>query len=311
MYNVEKYVERCLVSCINQENVTNDDYEIIIVNDGTKDNSLQIAERTVAGLSNVTIVSQENAGLSAARNKGLSLAKGNYVWFVDSDDWISKDAVRTIMNSIETTPDVIMIRSANCYGENIKVRQEERIEGQFTGIHILNNYNWDPCSPFYIYNRQFLLNNNLEFYVGIFHEDNEYTPRLLFFAQKVTTINDIMYFVYQNPCSITRTVNPKRAFDLIIVAKSLYDFVNKHSISNKTQKSFNKFISTTLNTAISQYMLMNKDNSTKFLEILKEEKSMLATTMLGSTKFKHKVQGILISMLPILVYLKIHRLILK
>ena len=90
MYNVEPYIEKCLLSCLNQ-NIPHADYEIIVVNDGSPDGSLGIARRIASTVDNMLIVSQENGGLSAARNKGLSYAKGEYVWFVDSDDWIEEN----------------------------------------------------------------------------------------------------------------------------------------------------------------------------------------------------------------------------
>lgn len=84
VYNVEKYIKKCLLSCINQKNVSKEEYEIIIVNDGTKDNSMQIIKETIDSLSpdlnNIAVISQKNMGLSEARNTGLRHANGDYVW---------------------------------------------------------------------------------------------------------------------------------------------------------------------------------------------------------------------------------------
>ena len=95
VYNVEKYVNRCLLSVLNQK-VSSNEYEIVIVNDGSTDSSLSIVEEMIESYNNVILVSQENAGLSAARNRGLLLAKGDYIWFVDSDDWIDDDSLISI-----------------------------------------------------------------------------------------------------------------------------------------------------------------------------------------------------------------------
>lgn len=81
VYNVAPYVEKCLRSCAEQD-IPSEDYEIIVINDGTPDNSLEIVERVAKDYPNIIIHSQDNAELSAARNKGLSLAKAKYVWFV-------------------------------------------------------------------------------------------------------------------------------------------------------------------------------------------------------------------------------------
>ena len=89
MYNVEKFLAKCILSCENQ-NISKKEYEIICVNDGSLDSSAIIAEEIAKQYNNIIIINQENQGLSVARNTGLSNAKGDYVWFVDSDDWIEE-----------------------------------------------------------------------------------------------------------------------------------------------------------------------------------------------------------------------------
>ena len=100
VYKVELYLEKCLYSCLNQD-IPREDYEIIVVNDGSPDKSLQIAERIAAIETNIVVISQENGGLSVARNTGLLRAKGKYVWFVDSDDWIEPDMFEIMYQAIE------------------------------------------------------------------------------------------------------------------------------------------------------------------------------------------------------------------
>lgn len=92
-YNVQDYLERCISSCLNQ-NIDINSYEIIVVNDGSQDKSLSIAQKLAAVYNNISIISQSNAGLSAARNKGLSLAQGEYVWFIDADDAIKTNSLK-------------------------------------------------------------------------------------------------------------------------------------------------------------------------------------------------------------------------
>ncbi|MDC9723357.1 MAG: glycosyltransferase family 2 protein [Urechidicola sp.] len=100
VYNVEEYIEKCLVSCSNQD-ISKNDYELIVVNDGSPDKSLEICERLLPSIENMTIVSQENRDLSGARNTGLKYAKGNYVWFVDSDDWLEENCLDEIISRIK------------------------------------------------------------------------------------------------------------------------------------------------------------------------------------------------------------------
>ena len=95
-YNVDQYLDRCIESCESQD-IHQNDYEIIIVNDGSCDKSLNIANALANKYSNVNVISQENQGLSIARNTGMTLAKGNYIWFVDSDDYIVKNCVGSVL----------------------------------------------------------------------------------------------------------------------------------------------------------------------------------------------------------------------
>ena len=316
VYNVEKYIERCLASCLSQENVASDDYEIIIVNDGTKDNSLQIAEKFVAGMSNVTIVSQENAGLSAARNKGFSLAKGDYVWFVDSDDWTSKDAVSVILETIcKNSPDVIKIGYATTQHDNAEsliVHNNDIAKGCYTGTEILNKHKWEPPAQFFVFKANFLREHKLEFCVGILHEDNEFTPRMLYNAKTVVVIDNVLYYyMLGNPTSITNVVKPKRVHDLLTVILNLNKFSESVVKDNCSKKSFYLFISLVANTAIYYALMLRKEDYDLILIEFSKQKTIFKKNMYASRKIKYMVQGVLMSLLPMSLYLKIHRMMLN
>ena len=109
MYGVEKYIEKCLLSCINQESAClGVDYEIICVNDGTKDKSAVLARSIADKHEGIIVIDQENGGLSAARNTGTAAAKGEYIWYVDSDDWIDVETCNTAVSvAIKYGADVV------------------------------------------------------------------------------------------------------------------------------------------------------------------------------------------------------------
>src|SRR5690554_3713943 len=131
VYNVEKYLEKCLNSCMNQD-ISEEEYEIIIVNDGTKDSSLSIALKFEQKYKNIKVYSQENQGLSAARNKGLSLAKGEYVWFIDSDDWIKENCLKSITDKcFKENLDALAIAAANV----IDGKNERRFNFNTSGVY--------------------------------------------------------------------------------------------------------------------------------------------------------------------------------
>lgn len=111
VYNVEKYLERCLDSILVQPFRN---FELILVNDGSTDNSLSICKRYEATNNRIVIVDKPNGGLSSARNAGLKVAKGNYVSFIDSDDFISSDFYEANMEFLEQNPDIDMMILPYC-----------------------------------------------------------------------------------------------------------------------------------------------------------------------------------------------------
>ncbi|EHB6446001.1 glycosyltransferase family 2 protein, partial [Enterococcus faecalis] len=100
VYNVEKYVEKCLDSVINQ---TYQNLEIIIVNDGSTDNSLSVCQKKKLSDSRIKLINKENGGLSSARNAGIECAQGEFICFIDSDDWIELDYIEVLLNGMENT----------------------------------------------------------------------------------------------------------------------------------------------------------------------------------------------------------------
>lgn len=306
VYKVEKYVEKCLRSCAEQD-ISSDEYEIIVVNDGSPDKSLEIVENVEKEYSNIVIVSQENQGLSLARNKGLSLAKGDYVWFVDSDDWIEKNILKKLITLCkEKDLDILHFCRAHVRGERIKKHLiYEKVEKSlFSGRDaLLNGIN--PCAPFSIYKRKFLLENNLLFYPGIFHEDLEFSPRAWYVAERCMFLNAICYYVFcQNFDSITRSANPKKAFDLIKVCENLNNF--SKIVEKKYIMYFHNAISVYINNSLMNSYRMNSVEIKKLNSFWKEY-SYLFMHLKASNKFKYKIEYYLFRFLPF--YCEIYKFI--
>ncbi len=292
VYNVESYVEKCLNSCLAQD-IPFSEYEIIVINDGTKDNSMSIVNRMASQYSNIVIIDQENAGLSSARNKGLFNAKGKYVWFVDSDDFIKINSLKRITNIlVEKELDGLLIGAANITKDKCSRRKDftELNENVYSGIELLDNKNWQTCVPFTIYNRDFLMQNNLKFYEGIFHEDSEFTPRSYYFAKRISILNEIIYFVNINPSSITRSRNPKKSFDCIIVAKRLNDFTE--GINPRLYYLYDNIISMNINTALNNSYQMDIKEIKNLNKTLKEN-SFLFVHLKRSNIFKYRFEAFL------------------
>lgn len=307
VYKVEAFIEKCLLSCMNQEYDSND-YEIIVVNDGSPDNSLSIIERLVKGHLNITVITQENKGLSGARNTGFKVAQGEYVWFVDSDDWIELHALKTLAPYCAKGYDIITFCAANSISDTQDVirRPKEDIDGmETTGTDLLNHPSWQPPVWLNIYNREFLIKKNLWMMEGVLHEDSEFEPRAYYLAKRAIALNTVLYHVRINPDSISRSFNPRRAFDILKVSKSL-DAFNKKVDDIRANRKISEHICLCLNVAFSNYKLMAKDDQERFLKSLNESKCLMKNFS-NSTVRKHRLQFVVYSIMPSLAsFITVH-----
>ena len=297
VYNVENYVERCLHSCVRQD-LSSDEYEILVVNDGSKDRSLEIVENFSLKYKNVKIISQKNSGLSIARNVGVQNAYGDYIMFLDSDDWIADNCLKKIVEICKQNDlDMLSFCAADVVGNLSPVRRfsydsEILYEGKERLL-----YGYMPlCVPFSVYKRNFLSAKKLSFYPSIFHEDNEFKPRAYYCASKVMDINDIVYYVFHNPNSITRSVNPKKAFDLIEVCKSLHDFCI-NVVEKQYQIGFFYNIGLSLNCALDQTKYLSRFERKKLSNCICDN-SYLFSDLKKSHIRKYRIEGCLFSCFP-------------
>lgn len=235
VYNVETYLTQCVDSILEQS-INN--FEIILVNDGSTDNSANICDEYADKYTNVSVIHKSNGGLSDARNTGLQNAIGEYIVFVDSDDYIETGALESFGKIIEESnnPDVIITRikkvnndseirfmDKNMPIEEIKNGSKEEI------INWMFNYS-DSLWPSvrYIIKRSFIEKNALKFLVGYFHEDIDWSFNLFI---KAKTFTGVDYYWYNHRISrygsITNTKSSKRTLDVIdIVGKNIKKLEN-------------------------------------------------------------------------------------
>lgn len=237
VYNVEPLLKRCLDSIYNQA-VSEDFFEVIAVDDGSPDNSYEILKMYECH-SNFTIIRQENKGLSGARNKGLSEAKYNYVWFVDSDDTITENSIEKLVHLVNDNQNIDFV----CIGhKQIKGNIETifRFKGKdglrCSGIEANSFLRWG-CAPFYVFSKSFLLANEIVFHEGVYHEDLEFFAKVTALANNVY-FSDFIYYNYiiRESGSITSTFNIKRSNDILLISDELIRFRN--SIDNEIIKKY-------------------------------------------------------------------------
>lgn len=294
MYNVELYVEQCLLSCLRQD-IPTSDYEIIVVNDGSPDGSLAIAERMASAASNILIVSQPNGGLSVARNKGLSLAQGEYVWFVDSDDRIEENCLGRISLLLKKNVDILQLQYRKIY-ENGKPNIEIpffSIEGVKNGRDVISLGGLPAPAPFSIYKRKFLIKNNLKFYEGIFHEDSEFKPRATFLAESIMSDTEVCYnYLQRNSGSITSSFKLRNATSMLVVMNNIVKFVQKQSVDMSIRVHFYRMVGMNMNSLLIGYRQLYV-NDKKLIDGALKENKHLFICMMKTKKFKYILEGIL------------------
>ena len=197
------------------------DFEVILVNDGTQDNSFEVIEDIVRQHANILRVDQENQGLSAARNTGLNYAQGDYVLFVDSDDLLIEGSVAPLLGLAEkNTADLVVtdfIKLSDNEILNFCARQDKPLvfavkTGTKLFLDDLNpseNYVWRT-----LYRREFLERNHIRFIPGICYEDIPFTPECYLKANTVVRVRSLLYIYRMGHSSITSTMTPKKAMDL-------------------------------------------------------------------------------------------------
>jgi len=208
---------------LNQSDAKEGDYELLVVNDGSTDGSAAIIDEYAQLDSRIRVLTQNNQGLSMARNNGLQKSMGDYVWFVDADDVIFQHSVRLICDAMSSQPDIIPIYAKTNGIEKTRNRIDVDVQ---TGKDVLLS-KWEPCAVFWVFRRSFLLDNDLHFLPGVYHEDSEFTPRALYAAKSVVVVPTVLYTVYRDPNSITQVPQPKRAFDCLTVAHHLNRFTEE------------------------------------------------------------------------------------
>lgn len=226
VYNVEKYLKKCLESVLVDNQFTG---QVICVNDGSTDGSAVVLGEYAAKYPNVEVITQKNAGLSAARNTGFDKATGEYVFFVDSDDWMFPSAIDKIMNQIEGED--VMYFNTQIYHEDteqlsgdVDLTEMRHVSGREYLEAVYDKPRNVPyvCVWGGIYKRSFLKENHLYNEQGIYHEDNYFTPQVLLAAKNVSSINEYVYVYRVREGSITDSVTKKHIEDMLFIARNLY-----------------------------------------------------------------------------------------
>ncbi len=235
VYNVEKYLEKCLDSLIGQ---TLKDIEIICINDGSTDNSLSILEKYAKKDSRIKIINQENQGIANTRNKSIKLAQGEYIGFVDSDDWVSCDFFEKLYNAaLKYKADIAaagIIRATD---------KHEKMFLEFKKETVTNNTDkkFEICDipdKSYVCNKIYKLSKiryfGLKFKNDVTYEDIIFTPEAVHKLGTLVTVPHTYYFYYKRQGSITNTKSNKNNHSYAV------EIANKYFKENNIDIEFHR-----------------------------------------------------------------------
>lgn len=234
VYNVEKYLARCLDSIINQ---TLTDIEIICINDGSTDRSLEILKEFVQKEPRIKLIDQPNAGLSCARNAGMKVAQGEYIGFVDSDDWIDADFYEKLYAAAKKHDADVACACIKTWRKfnrkNIMLRyKNEDVTSDIYRKFYLCDFP-ETCNVWNrIYRTSKLTGNNLEFEPGVYYEDVCFTTEVLIATDKLVTVPETYYnYERANVNSIVKVKSEKVKHDHEHVKKRMLELLKSKNLN--------------------------------------------------------------------------------
>lgn len=274
VYNTGHLVEKCISSIISSGI---EDYEIICINDGSSDNSWSILQRIKKKYDFLKIFTKSNGGLSDTRNLGMKLAQGEYLMFLDSDDWVDGKELKQLSNSCNSDLEIVHGNFVFSYNNGSTISNKSQIQMTGSGQEILiaallqDKFSMPVCINFY--KLSFLKKFSLEFKKGIYHEDEEFNLRAFSYAKKMISTNIYFYYYLQHTNSITNNDNniQKRLQDIQLIYKELNIFLDsKLHITNNYRQMCKTYLSFVL--ILGYAKIKDKKIAFEFKKIIKSMK---------------------------------------
>lgn len=283
VYNSEKYLNKCLDSVINQ---TLHEIEIICINDGSTDGSADILDSYAKKDSRLKIITQENQGLSTTRNNGIKISRGEYISFVDSDDWIDEDFLEKLYYSAKNSNADIAVCSIVKIKNN-KPKKLFTIKNKIQATKTIDKYKICklPRSCYVVnrlYKKELFTENNIFFNTGVYFEDIEFSHKILHYSKKLITVPQVAYYYFNNPQSIVSVNSDKKYHDYWMAINNSIKFIKynfiKYDLSQYPGQNSRKhyFLGLNIltireNPAVCSWYLFNKikiySKTTHYLEI--------------------------------------------
>jgi glycosyltransferase involved in cell wall biosynthesis len=237
IYNTAPLLAECIQSALEQ---THKPIEIILINDGSPDSAHEICESFLSKDNRIKYIQQENMGLGAARNVGFKAAKGKYIYFLDSDDYMSKNLIDNCITAAHHHDAEIVTFNTQVFSKKGFINSDhykrelptdKKISGKYILKENTKRKEYRPTVWLYFYSRNFLLDNNINFEEDILYEDNDYTYNALLNSSKVVYLSQkLLFHRVHNESIMGSTLNKKHLYSSIIVLRNINNlFINAGS----------------------------------------------------------------------------------
>ena len=313
VYNVEQYVRTCIES-IYKQGLDEDRFEVLIVNDGTKDKSMEVIQDIIAQHKNIVVINQENLSLSVARNNGIAAAKGKYILMIDSDDLLIENSLSRLLDlALEEEVDLLVADFLEMDNEIITSSSSYVNQNRFefkrkTGIQLfLEDLNPNQCYVWRtLYKRSFILENNLKFVPGIRYQDVPFTHEAYIKANNCIKTSWLLNIYRKNrPGASTHSFSFKKAKDFCVVIRETWKLRKTKGLPPMVVQKIKDDVYATFSTLFyhTLHTINNPLDQYEILKILNQEVPDLFFT----NGRKQKIETLLFKHMPSL-YLKIRRL---
>ena len=310
VYNTSKYLKRCIESVIVQKNV---ELEIIIIDDGSTDDSFDICKTYADAYERIKLIHQENSGLSAARNKGIDNACGQYILFLDSDDFYEKDnTIISLLNEAEKQNADVVCFGYKRYFES--GNRFTRLQAGFSGcagniLALIKQNTYQSSATIKLIKKQLISENDIRFENGVFSEDIIFSAKLLLYSAAVAYCSTAVYIYRVREGSITKNIGPKMVCDLlhaIVVCEKLFNDSNHKSLQY-AGLCYTAFQYATL---LVNSELSRPHPSHEVMEAIREKDTLLAFDLcpiVKTIKIFHKIFGFNFTRKALFIYFKLFR----
>lgn len=312
VYQVEKYIRPCIESIFKQ-GLDDADFELIIVNDGSKDRSMEVIADIISQHDNVIVINQENLSLSVARNNGIARAQGEYIFMPDSDDLLIENRLKPLLDkALETKADLVVADFLEMYDDKIKqpdnVSQEAEGFEMMTGKELfLQHLNPNQCYVWRtLYRRAFIVQEHLEFVPNICYQDVPFTHECYIKANKCLRTHRLLnIYRRRRGGAHTASFDINKAFDYCIVIKKTWELTAINWLEPSVQRKLKDDVYTTFNVMV--YSALHSIKNISDIRRVIDKLNMEVPNLRFTNGIKQKIESVLFKNTPLL-YVTIRKL---